>query len=75
MRFEWRSYNINLFFGEKKDLKKVYLSIIIIKLTLLYRQTYIIRLMPQVTVDNKLGPDRLAGLKALDPNYRRQPTL
>ncbi len=29
----------------------------------------------QGTVDNNLGPDRLAGPKALDPNYCRQPTL
>ncbi len=34
-----------------------------------------IRLIPQGTVDNNLGPDRLAGPKALDPNYSRQPTL
>ncbi len=34
-----------------------------------------IRLIPQGTVDNNLGPDRLAGQKALDPNYSRQPTL
>ncbi len=26
-------------------------------------------------VDNNLGPDRLAGPKALDPNYCRQPFL
>ena len=26
-------------------------------------------------LDNNLGPDRLAGPKALDPNYFRQPTL
>ena len=30
---------------------------------------------PQGTVDNNLGPDRLAGPKALDPNYCRQPTI
>ena len=36
---------------------------------------HIIRLIPQGTVDNNLGPDRLAGPKALDPNYCRQPTL
>ena len=35
----------------------------------------LIRLIPQGTVDNNLGPDRLAGPKALDPNYCRQPTL
>ena len=35
----------------------------------------IIRLIPEVTVDNNLGPDRLSGPKALDPNYYRQPTL
>ena len=34
-----------------------------------------IRVIPQETVDNNLGPDRLAGPKALDPIYRRQPTL
>ena len=33
-----------------------------------------LRVIPQVTVDI-LGPDRLAGPKALDPNYCRQPTL
>ena len=31
-----------------------------------------IRVIPQGTVDNNLGPDRLAGPKALDPNYSRQ---
>ena len=35
----------------------------------------IIRLIPQGTVDNNLGPDRLAGPKALDPNHCRQSTL
>ncbi len=34
-----------------------------------------IRVIPQGTVDNNLGPDRLAGTKALDPNYCRHPTL
>ena len=34
-----------------------------------------IRVIPQGTVDNNLGPDCLAGPKALDPNYCRQPTL
>ncbi len=34
----------------------------------------IIRVIPQGTVDNNLGPDRSAGPKALDPNYFRQPT-
>ncbi len=28
-----------------------------------------IGVIPQVTVDNNLGQDRLAGPKALDPNY------
>ncbi len=32
-------------------------------------------ILPQGMVDNNLGPDRLAGPKALDPNYCRQPTL
>ncbi len=27
------------------------------------------------TIDNNLGPDRLAGPKDLDPNFWRQPTL
>ncbi len=31
-----------------------------------------IRLISQGTVDNNLGPDHLAGPKALDPNYCRQ---
>ena len=35
----------------------------------------LIRLIHQGTVDNNLGLDRLAGPKALDPNYYRQPTL
>ncbi len=34
-----------------------------------------IRDIPQGTVDNNLGPDRLAYPKALDSNYCRQPTL
>ena len=32
-------------------------------------------LIPQRTVDNNLGPDRLAGPKAIDSNYCRQPAL
>ena len=35
----------------------------------------IIRLSPQGTVDINLGPDRLAGPKALDANHCRQPIL
>ncbi len=38
-------------------------------------QRTFIRLILQGTVDINLGPDRLAGTKALDPNYCRQPTL
>ena len=34
-----------------------------------------LRVIPQGTVYNNLGPERLAGPKALDPNYFRQPTL
>ncbi len=37
--------------------------------------SYIIRLIPQVTVDNNLGPDHLARPKALYRNYCRQTTL
>ncbi len=33
-----------------------------------------IRVIPQETVDNNLGTDRLASPKALAPNYCRQPT-
>ncbi len=34
----------------------------------------VIRVIPQVTVDNNLGPDGLASPMALDPNYcRHQP--
>ncbi len=36
---------------------------------------FYIRLIPQGTVDNNLGPDRLSGPKTLDPNYFRLPTL
>ena len=36
---------------------------------------FVMRLIPQGTVDNNLGPDRLAGPKALEPNYCRQLTL
>ena len=40
------------------------------------RRFYVyIQVIPQGTVDNNLGPDSLAGPKALDPNYSRQPTL
>ena len=42
---------------------------------LLMHILHIIKLIPQGTVDDNLGPDRLAGPKALDPNYCRQPTL
>ncbi len=28
-----------------------------------------IQVIPEGTVDNNLGPDRLAGPKVLDPNY------
>ncbi len=34
-----------------------------------------IRVIPQGTIDNNLGPDCLAGTKALDPNYCKQQTL
>ena len=37
--------------------------------------TNYIQVMPQGTIDNNIGPDHLAGPKALDPNYCRQPTL
>ncbi len=45
-------------------------SLYLILLTFCY-----IRFIPQGTVDNNLGPDRLAGPKSLDLNYSRQPTL
>ena len=35
----------------------------------------VMRLIPLGTVNNNLGPDRLAGPKALDPNFCTQPTL
>ncbi len=34
-----------------------------------------IQLIHQGTDDNNLGPDRLAGPRALDPDYCREPTL
>ena len=36
---------------------------------------FMVRVIPHGTVDNNPGPDCLAGPKALDPNYCRQPTL
>ena len=36
--------------------------------------SYDLRFINQVTVDNNIGPYRLAGPKALDPNTCRQPT-
>ena len=36
---------------------------------------HVLIVIPKGTVDNNLGPDRLAGPKALDPNYCRQPTF
>ena len=46
----------------------------IIKKGVQYREGGI-RLIPQGTIDNTLGPDRLEGAKALDPDDCRQPTL
>ncbi len=43
--------------------------------TFIFLPLHLIRLIPQRTVANNLRPDRLAGPKALDPNYCRQPTL
>ena len=34
-----------------------------------------LQVISQGAVVNNLGPDRLAGPKALDPNYCRQPAL
>ncbi len=34
------------------------------------QQLSVIQVIPQGTVDNNLGPDRLAGANALDLNYR-----
>ena len=42
---------------------------------LFHYESKTIRVIPQGTVDNNLGPYRLAGPKALDPNYCRLPTL
>ncbi len=47
----------------------------IIIINLQYLALSYLRVIPQGTVNNNLGPDRLAGPKALDPNYRRLPTL
>ena len=48
---------------------------ILIEIKLFAGQRFKLRVIPQGTVDNSLGPDRLAGPKVLDPNYCRQPTL
>ncbi len=37
------------------------------------RKNCVTEVIPQGTVDNNLGPDRIAGTKALDPDYCRQP--
>ena len=37
-----------------------------------HTRTLMVRLIPQGTVDNNLGPDRFAGPKALDPYYRKK---
>ena len=57
------------------DKKNHYVSFDCIGKQLLINLKAYIRVIPQGTVDNNLGPDRLAGPKALDPNYCRQPTL
>ena len=46
------------------DISMLYIKIKNVSLTVI----------PQGTVDNNLGPDRLAGPKAIDPNYFRQLT-
>ena len=46
----------------------------IVNLCCIFREAYV-RVIPHGTVDNNLGQDHLAGPKALDPNYYRQPTL
>ncbi len=35
----------------------------------------VIRFIPQGTVDNNLGPDRLSGPKALDPDHCKKHSL
>ncbi len=40
-----------------------------------WKYFYCLRVIPKGTVDNNLGPHRLAGPQALDPNYCRQPTI
>ncbi len=44
-------------------------------LSSLFINIFVKSMQSQGTVDNNLGPDRLAGPKALDPNNCRQPTL
>ena len=57
-----------------KDLKKCFMCAV----TLCTFQCLIVSLSDYNTIntsgDNNLGPDRLAGPKALDPSYCRQPT-
>ena len=69
--------NRNLYF--LTPISTVYLMLIRCKNYLICKSiksiVIFIRVMPLKTVDNNLGPDRLAGTKALDPNYCRQPTL
>ena len=44
-------------------------------LSSLFIYIFVKSMQSQGTVDNNLGPDRLAGPKALDPSYGRQPTI
>ena len=67
-----------LIFIKKSKVKKifcfpVYLSVIVLNGKIKYKiyESY----LRGRTVNNNLGPDRLAGPKALDPNHCRQPIL
>ncbi len=70
------SFKINSKWSYRRYEKVNYgLSKVEVHLLIIDRITYIIRLIPQGTVNNNLGPDSLAGPKALDPNRCRQPIL
>ena len=65
---------INSVILQLKDFDCPRISLCNFSFALIYKLS-LIQFIPQETVVNNLGPDRLAGSKALDPNYCRQPTL
>ena len=67
-----RKYNLR-FMADRHAInlnKQFYWFFIVLSITFMLQESLkrCLRVIPQETVDNNLGPDRLAGPKALDPN-------